>query len=241
MSATDDGAGRGSVLVARGLRCSYGSQEVLRGVDLDVAAGEVVALMGPSGSGKSTLLHLLAGLLVPAAGTVELAGRRTDVLSEGARADLRLREMGFVFQFGDLVPELTMVENVELPLRLCGTSRSEARRAALELMGVLGIADLAGRRLSEVSGGQAQRAAVARALVHAPRVLFADEPTGSLDTLAGEQVMEALVASAKEAGAAIVLVTHEISVAAYADRDVQMRDGLLHAPPSSASAWAVSR
>lgn len=228
VGSVDTSAGVGEVLLTgRGLHHAYGATPVLRGVDVDVVAGEVLALMGPSGSGKSTLLHLLAGLLVPDAGQVELAGRRLDTMREGARADVRLREMGFVFQFGDLVPELTLGENVALPLRLLGQGRARARRTATDLMDVLGIADLADRFGSEVSGGQAQRAAVARALVHSPRVVFADEPTGSLDTLAGERVMEALLAAARETGTAVVLVTHELSVAAYADRDVQMRDGVL--------------
>ncbi|GAA3512848.1 ABC transporter ATP-binding protein [Georgenia daeguensis] len=217
-------------LSGRALRHTYGKDEVLHGVDIDVQPGEVVALMGPSGSGKSTLLHLLAGLLTPSSGEVRLRGERIDTLSESARADLRLRRMGFVFQFGDLVPELTLVENVELPLRLTGHRRAAARRAAGDLMAALGIADVADRRLNEVSGGQAQRAAVARALVHSPEIVFADEPTGSLDTLTGEQVMEALVGAARETGAAVVLVTHEMSVAAFADRDLQMRDGQIRQP-----------
>ncbi|MCO7273459.1 MULTISPECIES: ABC transporter ATP-binding protein [Cellulosimicrobium] len=220
-----DGAARDVVLSARRIEHAYGADPVLRGVDLDVVAGEVVALMGPSGSGKSTLLHLLAGLLVPDAGQVRLLGRRLDTLGERARAQVRLRDLGFVFQFGDLVPELTVVENVELPLRLLGTRRREARSVALGQLDLLGIADLADRRLVEVSGGQAQRAAVARALVHRPAVVLADEPTGALDTVAGELVLEALVGAARDTRTAVLLVTHEVGVAAWADRDVQIRDG----------------
>ncbi|MFD4993868.1 ABC transporter ATP-binding protein [Cellulosimicrobium cellulans] len=220
-----DEATRDLVLSARGIEHAYGADPVLRGVDVDVVAGEVVALMGPSGSGKSTLLHLLAGLLVPDAGQVRLLGRRLDTLGERARAQVRLRDLGFVFQFGDLVPELTVVENVELPLRLLGTRRREARSAALGQLDLLGIADLADRRLVEVSGGQAQRAAVARALVHRPAVVLADEPTGALDTVAGELVLEALVGAARDTRTAVLLVTHEAGVAAWADRDVQIRDG----------------
>lgn len=217
------------VLRGLGLRHSYGETAVLRGVDVEIAAGETVALMGPSGSGKSTLLHVLAGLLRPDGGTVELEGSRLDNLSEKARSVVRLKKMGFVFQFGDLVPELTVVENVELPLRLLGTGRAAARRTSLDLMGLLGIAEIADRRLNEVSGGQAQRAAVARALVHQPALVLADEPTGALDSVAGEQVLEALVAAAAETGAAVLLVTHEASVASWASRDLQMRDGTLNA------------
>jgi len=190
-----------------------------------VAAGEVVALMGPSGSGKSTLLHLLAGLLRPSAGEVELLGRRIDHLPDRERSRIRLEHLGFVFQFGDLVPELTVVENVELPLRLLGTASRPARRTALELLDLLDIADLADRRLHEVSGGQSQRAAVARALVHSPVAVLADEPTGALDTIAGERVLEALVEAARHTGAAVVLVTHEVTVASWAGRDIQLRDG----------------
>ena len=222
------------MLRGRGLRHSYGTQEVLRGVDVEVRAGEIVALMGPSGSGKSTLLHLLAGLLAPDAGEVELAGRRIDRLSESARSRIRLENLGFVFQFGDLVPELTVVENVELPLRLLGTARRAARRTATELLDLLGIADLADRRLHEVSGGQSQRTAVARALVHSPVAVLADEPTGALDTTAGEKVLEALIGAARHTGAAVLLVTHELSVASWAGRDVQLRDGTVR--DSSATA-----
>jgi putative ABC transport system ATP-binding protein len=218
------------VLSGRRLEHSYGAEKVLKGVSIDITAGEVVALMGPSGSGKSTLLHVLAGLLRPSSGEVWLRGTRVDTLGEHARAQARLRDLGFVFQFGDLVPELTVVENVELPLRLLGTSRVKARRRATDLLGLLGIAELGSRRLHEVSGGQAQRAAVARALVHEPAVVLADEPTGALDTVAGEQVLEALVGASKETGAAVLLVTHEMSVAAWAERDVQMRDGGLRTP-----------
>lgn len=214
-----------AVLVASGLSHAFDGTQALTGVDLRVEAGEVVAIMGPSGSGKSTLLHLLAGLLRPDAGTVELAGKRIDCLSDRERSDLRLRRFGFVFQFGDLVPELTVVENVELPLRLTGVRPREARPRALALLDRLGVAEVAGRRLSEVSGGQSQRAAVARALVHSPDVVLADEPTGALDTVAGEIVLEALVATARDVGAAVVLVTHELRVASWAAREVQLRDG----------------
>ncbi|MCB2177175.1 MAG: ABC transporter ATP-binding protein [Actinomycetales bacterium] len=224
-----------SEVVLRGsaLRHSYGIQEVLRGVDVEVRAGEVVALMGPSGSGKSTLLHLLAGLLRPDAGEVELRGERIDHLSEGERSRTRLEHLGFVFQFGDLVPELTVVENVELPLRLLGRRRGAARRAATELLDLLGIADLADRRLHEVSGGESQRAAVARALVHSPAAVLADEPTGALDTITGERVLEALVAAARHTGAAVLLVTHELTVASWAGRDVQLRDGTIRDPSAA--------
>lgn len=213
------------VLEGRGLSHSYGSTRVLDGVDVAIGAGEIVALLGPSGSGKSTLLHLLAGLLCPEAGSVWLAGERLDTLSDRQRSERRLAQIGFVFQFGDLVPELTVEENVELPLRLTGVRPAAARARALAMLDRLGIAEHSGKRLSEVSGGQAQRAAVARALVHQPPVILADEPTGSLDTTTGELVLEALVSAAREQGTAVVLVTHELRVASWSTRDILLRDG----------------
>jgi putative ABC transport system ATP-binding protein len=215
----------GAVLEGRGLAYAFGPTTVLADVSIALAPGEVVAVMGPSGSGKSTLLHLLAGLLTPAAGEVRLDGQRIDCLSDKRRSALRLARMGFVFQFGDLVPELTVAENVELPLRLNGFAPGAARRRAAEMLDRLGIADQGAKRLSQVSGGQAQRAAVARALVHTPPVILADEPTGSLDTATGELVLEALVQAARDQGTAVLLVTHELRVAAWASRDVLLRDG----------------
>lgn len=214
-----------AVLAGQDLHLAFGATEVLGGIDVSLDAGEVVAVMGPSGSGKSTLLHVLAGLLQPDSGTVELGGNRIDDLPDGERSDLRLRRLGFVFQFGDLVPELTVVENTELPLRLTGVPRRTARERALELLGSLGVEDVARRRVSEVSGGQAQRAAVARALVHDPAVVLADEPTGSLDTVTGELVLEAFVQLARARGTAVLLVTHELRVASWASREIQLRDG----------------
>lgn len=213
------------VLAGRGLRLSLGSTRALDGVDVSVDRGEVVAVMGPSGSGKSTLLHVLAGLLRPDEGEVWLDGTRIDTLSDRERSALRLRRMGFVFQFGDLVPELTLAENVALPVRLLGLPRRQAQEQAADLLGQLGVGDVADRRLVEVSGGQAQRAAVARALVHQPDVVLADEPTGALDTVTGELVLESLLGAADKRGVAVVLVTHELSVAAWASRSVSLRDG----------------
>lgn len=215
-----------TILQGKALGLSLGATSILRGVDVTVEAGEVITIMGPSGSGKSTLLHVLAGLLRPDDGEVLFEGGRIDSLSERARSTLRLKRMGFVFQFGDLIPELTLEENVELPLRLTGVSRASARDRAVEMLSSLAIDQVSHRRADEVSGGQAQRAAVARALVHRPAIVFADEPTGSLDTLSGELVLEALVSAARQEGAAVVLVTHEPKVAAYADRAVVLRDGL---------------
>ncbi|MEN3307598.1 MAG: putative transport system ATP-binding protein [Micromonosporaceae bacterium] len=213
------------LLRARAVAKSFGATPALRGADLDVAAGEVLAVMGPSGSGKSTLLHCLAGILRPDQGEMWYEDRRLDQLSERERSQLRRDEFGFVFQFGQLVPELPVAENVMLPLLLGGRHRREARAAAAALLDRLDLAGLERRRPGELSGGQAQRVAVARALVGRPRVIFADEPTGSLDSLSGEKVMDLLVDSAREQGATVLLVTHEARVAAYADREVVVRDG----------------
>jgi putative ABC transport system ATP-binding protein len=213
------------VLSARGVTRSFGATEALRGADLTVGYGEVLAIMGPSGSGKSTLLHCLAGILRPDEGEVWFAGRRTDQLGERARTELRRRSFGFVFQFGQLVPDLPAIENVMLPLLLAGQARAAAREQAAALLARLDLDGLEQRRPGELSGGQAQRVAVARALVIRPEVIFADEPTGSLDSLAGLRVMQLLTGAARAQGATVVLVTHEARVAAYSDREVVVRDG----------------
>jgi putative ABC transport system ATP-binding protein len=213
------------VLAARGVTRSFGTIEALRGADLTVSYGEVLAVMGPSGSGKSTLLHCLAGILRPDSGEVWFAGRRTDQLGERARTELRRRSFGFVFQFGQLVPDLPAIENVMLPLLLAGQGRAAARAQAAALLAKLDLDGLEQRRPGELSGGQAQRVAVARALVIRPEVIFADEPTGSLDSLAGLRVMQLLTGAARAQGATVVLVTHEARVAAYSDREVMVRDG----------------
>jgi putative ABC transport system ATP-binding protein len=213
------------VIEAHGLHKRFGATEALRGIDFALLAGEMVAVMGASGSGKSTLLHCLAAILRPDAGTVAFDGGRIDDLGEGARSQLRRTSFGFVFQFGQLVPELTAVENVALPLLLGAVDRQEAEARAAAWFARLGLEGLERRRPGDMSGGQAQRVAVARALVTEPTVIFADEPTGSLDSLAGEQVMELLTGAARDAGASVVIVTHEARVAAYADRAVFVRDG----------------
>jgi putative ABC transport system ATP-binding protein len=216
---------RGYLIGARGVVRSFGQIPALRGADLSVSAGEILAVMGPSGSGKSTLLHCLAGILTPDAGEIWFAGRRIDTMRENERSALRRDRFGFVFQFGQLVPELTAAENVALPLLLAGTRRAGALAQAQDWFARLGLDGLEGRRSGELSGGQAQRVALARALVAEPEVLFADEPTGSLDSLTGEQVMNLLVDAARGRGTTVILVTHEPRVAAYADREVVVRDG----------------
>ena len=220
------------VLDARGLVKTFGHSPALRGVSFAARAGEVVAVTGPSGSGKSTLLHCLAGILRPDEGEVHWRGRRIDTESEAARSRLRRTEFGVLFQFGQLVPELTAAENVALPLLLAGTRRRAALATAASWLDRFGVAELAAKRPTEMSGGQAQRVAAARALVTGPAVLFADEPTGALDTLAGEQVLVALTRTARESGTTVLVVTHDAKVAAHADREVVLRDGLLDSDDS---------
>ncbi|RPE29042.1 ABC transporter ATP-binding protein [Kitasatospora cineracea] len=213
------------LIEARAVTLSFGETPALRGADLAVDPGEILAVMGPSGSGKSTLLHCLAGILAPDGGEIHFDGRRIDRLGEQERSALRRDSFGFVFQFGQLVPELTAEENVALPLLLGGTKRADALARARGWFPRLGLDGLEGRRSGELSGGQAQRVALARGLVAEPRVLFADEPTGALDSLTGEHVMDLLVDSARAQGTTVVLVTHEARIAAYADREAIVRDG----------------
>ncbi|MEE1939266.1 ABC transporter ATP-binding protein [Streptomyces sp. TRM 70361] len=219
MTATD------SFLSATDLHKSYGPTPALAGADFAVQSGEVVAVMGPSGSGKSTLLHCLAGIVRPDSGAVHYRGRELSAMTDAQRSALRRSEFGFIFQFGQLVPELTCVENVALPLRLAGMGRKDAERQAAGWLERLEVHDVRHHRPGQVSGGQGQRVAVARALVTGPRVVFADEPTGALDSLNGERVMQLLTEAARDTRAAVVLVTHEPRVAAYSDREIVVRDG----------------
>ncbi|WP_234533713.1 ABC transporter ATP-binding protein [Streptomyces shenzhenensis] len=214
-----------ALIEARDLTLSFGETPALRGAGLAIEAGEVFAVMGPSGSGKSTLLHCLAGILTPDSGEVHFDGRRIDTLNEAERSALRRDTFGFVFQFGQLVPELTAEENVALPLLFSGVRRTAALAEARPWFARLGLDGLERRRSGELSGGQAQRVALARGLVARPKVLFADEPTGALDSLTGEQVMDLMVDAAQEEGTTVVLVTHEPRVAAHADREAIVRDG----------------
>jgi putative ABC transport system ATP-binding protein len=218
---------RAHLVEARDVVKSFGQTIALRGASAAVSPGEIVAIMGPSGSGKSTLLHCLAGIFTPDRGEVWFDGQRLDTLSEAERTWLRRTAFGFVFQFGQLVPELSAADNVALPLLLNRTRRRAAYQAAQAWLDRLGIGDKGASRTGELSGGQAQRVAVARALALAPKVIFADEPTGSLDSLTGEKVMDLLTGLAREAGTTVVLVTHDARVAAYADRVVMVHDGLV--------------
>ncbi len=222
-----------SVIEGRDIVKSYGKTRALRGASVSVGSGEILAIMGPSGSGKSTLLHCLAGIFKPDSGQVWFEGLQIDTLGEAKRTELRRTAFGFIFQFGQLVPELRASDNVALPLLLNKVSRKQAYRQATSWLERLDLGELADRRTGELSGGEAQRVALARALVMQPRVLFADEPTGSLDSLMGEYVMDLLVDLAREESTAVVLVTHDARVAAYADREVMVRDGKVTTPLKS--------
>ncbi|SDH54139.1 ABC transporter ATP-binding protein [Agrococcus jejuensis] len=216
---------------ARGLRKTYGPTTALAGVDIDIAPGEAVAIMGASGSGKTTLLHALAGIVTPDVGAVHLATPMgvVDVarLSDAERTRLRRERFGFVFQEGMLVPELTAVENVALALMLVGAPRASAIQEAAMWLGSLGLAGMEDRRIGQLSGGQAQRVAIARAQVTGASIVFADEPTGALDSVTSAEVMSALLSATVGRGRTLVLVTHDEQVAARCSRVVRMRDGLL--------------
>lgn len=214
-----------ALLAATGLAKNFGSTPALRGADLTVDDGEIVAVFGSSGSGKSTLLHCVAGILPVDSGSISYRGTDLTSMSDRDRSALRRNQFGFIFQFGQLVPELTCRENLALPLRLGGTDRRAANSAASEWLERLGVLEIADHRPGEISGGQGQRVAVGRALVSRPSVIFADEPTGALDSLQGERVMNLLTTAVRETGAALVLVTHEARLAAYSDREVVVRDG----------------
>lgn len=223
---------------ARDLHLSFGVTKALHGIDLDIRRGEILAVMGPSGSGKSTLLHVLAGVLVPDEGVVEYQDTAISALTEAERARLRLSEFGFVFQFGQLLPDLSAIDNVTIPLLLSGVRRRAALRQARSWLERLGLADQLDKLPAELSGGQAQRVAVARALVTGPKVLFADEPTGSLDSLAAENVMVTLTELARTTGTTVVIITHDPRTASYADREVVVRDGRLSAQQPTLKARA---
>lgn len=208
------------------IKKSYGETHAMRGISLDIKRGEVLAIMGPSGSGKSTLLHTLAGITKPDSGKVYFNGSRIDNLNDRQRTMLRRNKFGFVFQFSQLVPELTAIDNVAVPLLLNGIDKKAAYRKAEQWLNKVGISDAKLYHLAnQLSGGQIQRVAIARAMIINPEVLFADEPTGSLDSLNSELVMKMFIKTAKENGTTVVMVTHEPTIAAYADREIIVRDG----------------
>lgn len=216
-----------SILRAEGVDLFYGTLHAVRGADFTLERGEVAAIMGSSGSGKSSLLYCLAGVLPPTSGAVTFDGVRLSSLPDGELSALRRERLGFVFQYGELLPELTVEENAALPLRLAGISKEHAHAVAAQVLGRLGMGDLLRRRTSKLSGGQSQRVAVARALVHRPDVVFADEPTGALDSANAEAVLSEFLYLARRQKTAVVIVTHDADVAAKADKQYTMTDGVL--------------
>lgn len=212
------------------IKKSYGETHAMRGISLAIKRGEVLAIMGPSGSGKSTLLHTMAGIIRPDSGKIYFNGSRIDNLNDRQRTMLRRNKFGFVFQFSQLVPELTAIDNVAVPLLLNGINRKTAYQKAEQWLNKVGIADAKLNHLAnQLSGGQIQRVAIARAMIINPEVLFADEPTGSLDSLNSELVMKMFIKTAKDNGTTVVMVTHEPTIAAYADREIIVRDGRVEA------------
>ncbi len=225
MTPADQSPGSGVLLELVDVSLAYGPVPALSEVSLRVAAGEVTALVGSSGSGKSSLLYCMSGLIRPTGGTVALDGVDLSTLDSEGRAALRRERIGFVFQFSELVPELSLWDNIALPLELNGVARPRVRERVAQLVNDLGLADRAQARPAQVSGGQAQRAAVARAIAHRPRIIFADEPTGALDSRNSAVVLDALLTLSRREGAAVVLVTHDLAVAEQTDRVVTLADG----------------
>ncbi|WP_018298083.1 ABC transporter ATP-binding protein [Corynebacterium lubricantis] len=207
---------------------NFGDNTVLSGITLSINPGETVAVMGPSGSGKSTLLHCMSGVLVPTHGKVDYGETCLSSLNDDSRSSLRLNHFGFVFQDGQLLPELTALDNVALPAMLTGVPRYEAHQHAFNLLRQLGLEKFTKRRPGKLSGGQAQRVAIARALVTEPGIIFADEPTGALDQTTGQEVMQMLTTLVKQSGSTLVVVTHDSNVANWLDRRVEIRDGIVH-------------
>ena len=220
-----------TMVEARGVEKEYAAGGVrvhaLRGVDLSISRGEMVAVMGPSGCGKTTLLNCLSGLDEFDRGEVLLGGESISRMSDRERTRFRAERMGFIFQSYNLIPVLSAVENVELPLLVAGMRPGEARRRAASVLETVGVPEQANKRPSEMSGGQQQRVTVARSLVNEPAIVWADEPTGALDSETSRQIMELLVELNRERGQTFVLVTHDAAVAARAHRLVRMRDGLV--------------
>ena len=212
---------------------SFGSLQVLKGIDLHIDKGEVVSIVGPSGAGKTTLLQIIGTLDKPNTGSVCVDGIDTTTLSQNALADFRNRHLGFVFQFHQLLPEFTAIENIMIPAYIAGTSNKAAKERAKELLQFMGLTDRANHKPNELSGGEKQRVAVARALVNSPAVILADEPSGSLDTKNKEELHQLFFDLRDKFGQTFVIVTHDEQLATITDRTIHMRDGLLDIPTVS--------
>ena len=216
------------MLELRDITKSFPQQRVLEGISLTVSDGESVAIMGPSGSGKSTLLHCMSGVLVPDQGEVLFDGQDVSAMSDAERSRLRLEHFGFIFQDGQLLPELTATENVALPQIMRGVPRPQAHDEAIDMLTRLGLGAYVDRYPGQLSGGQGQRVAIARALAGPPSVVFADEPTAALDQATGHEVMQQIVAVCQKFGVTLVVVTHDPKIADWCSRRVEIRDGLIH-------------
>ncbi len=215
------------MIKAQGITKSFGTLQVLRGIDLSVEKGEVVSIVGPSGAGKTTLLQILGTLDKPDAGSVQLNGQDIGSLSQAKLARFRNQQIGFVFQFHQLLPEFTALENVMIPAFIGGTDKRKARRRATELLRFIGLADRLTHKPSELSGGEKQRVAVARALVNNPAVVMADEPSGSLDTKNKQELHKLFFSLRDTFGQTFIIVTHDESLAQTTDRTIRMRDGMI--------------
>ncbi|MCR4603528.1 MAG: ABC transporter ATP-binding protein [Prevotella sp.] len=218
------------MIEVKGITKSFGSLQVLKGIDLHIDKGEIVSIVGPSGAGKTTLLQIIGTLDRPDSGTVRVDGIDTTTLSQKALSDFRNRHLGFVFQFHQLLPEFTAIENVMIPAFIAGESRTAAKARASELLQFMGLSDRAQHKPAELSGGEKQRIAVARALVNNPAVILADEPSGSLDTRNKQELHQLFFDLRERFGQTFVIVTHDEQLATITDRTIHMRDGLLELP-----------
>ena len=226
------------MITTQDIKKSFGSLEVLKGIDLHIDKGEVVSIVGPSGAGKTTLLQIIGTLDRPDSGTVIIDGIDVSNLSNKKLADFRNRHIGFVFQFHQLLPEFTAIENIMIPAYIAGTSQRETKQRAQELLDFMGLADRANHKPNELSGGEKQRIAVARALVNRPAVILADEPSGSLDSKNKEELHQLFFDLRNQFGQTFVIVTHDEGLAQITDRTIHMRDGLLETMETTTEAEA---